>query len=57
MDSRSVDKNIVRRTYKADRDAWIRYVTKHDPRYFDDKKRGTDNTIAWLAAVKLTECP
>ena len=56
-DSRSVDENTVRRAYEADRDAWIRHVTKNDPRYFDDKKRGTDKTIAWLPAVKLTECP
>ena len=53
----SVDENTLRRIYEADRAAWIAYVKKNEPSYFDDKKRAADQTIAWLAAVKLTECP
>ena len=53
----SVDENILRCTYEADRDEWIDYVKVHDPSYFADKKSATAQTIAWLCTVKLMECP
>ena len=53
----SVDENTLRRLYEADRAAWIAYVKKNEPSYFADKNKATKQTIAWLTAVKLTECP
>ena len=53
----SLDEDTVRGTYEADRDEWIDCMMKHDPRYFDDKMAAKAKTIAWLCAVKLTECP